>query len=275
MRLDDIDDLQQDILLDLVEIDPFHGVGKGVDKEIQRGRREFVKIHDQGLPAVDLLMVLQHLPDRNDDRPHFGRVRIADADGLLDAAVAHAGRVFHRDGGKHRIRHIQRPLVKGADRGQPPADLLDRALDLLIRRTDPVADIKGPIHIDHKAAKEIGQQIARRKADRDAAYAAKRQHPGDTVTQGLHADQRRRDDHRDAQQLGDGVQRGLIIVGPGGLFFADDIGLRALDKTHQKPGQHKDNPDIAQRPDRPEDGRLGLALDNIGGKGQPQDPDKK
>ena len=82
---------------------------------------------------------------------------------------------------KSEFGNVQRPLVERADPGLAPADLLDRAFDVPVRRAHPVPDVERPIEIYHEPAEEIREQVLCRKADGDASHAAEREHAGDAV----------------------------------------------------------------------------------------------
>ena len=189
---------------------PFDGLGKGINHDIQRRVVKGQEIHDQGLVLVDVLVALQHGPDVRHNLSHATDIHVAYTNGFRDTAVVHARGVFYGNGRKGSIRHVERALVKGANRSQPPADVLHHALDITIGGANPVADLEWPVQMDNEPTKEVGQQILGGKAHSDTTNTTKGQHPGYAVTKGLHGNQYRGDDNNGPGQLAHRIDRGVI-----------------------------------------------------------------
>ena len=115
----------------------------------------------------------QHLFDLRHNLLHCSCVVVADANGLVDASVQHARWILERDRGEHRVRHIEGSLVKGADAGYAPADVLDGALDLPVGGSNPITNRERTVQENTQAAQKVGQQIPCRKTDCNATHAAK------------------------------------------------------------------------------------------------------
>ena len=223
---------------------------------------------------VDLGVVLEHGAHVAQDALEPVGVVVADADGLVDAAVAHARGVLDRDLGEGGVGHVERALVEGADRGQAPADALHHALDVAVRRADPVADGEGAVEIDHEPAEEVGEQVLGREAHGQPPDAAEGEHARDAVAERLQRDERAGDDDRGAQQLADGVRRGAVDLAPLRLGRGDEVGLGAPDEAQQEPDDDGDDGHVAHRADRLEDGRARGALHHGGGEGDADHPDQ-
>ena len=187
---DDFNDLQENVLLDLVEMDPVGGFGERIDEKVQGRGGEGVEIDDQRLPGIDFRMVLEHFQSFSNNGFHFRGIIVTDTNGFIDPAVFHPGGIFHGDGGEGRIGNVEWSFVEGPDARQPPADFFHGAFDFPVRGSDPLADRKGPVQVDGQSAKEIGQQILGREANGDSADTTERQHPGNAVSQGLQDNQR-------------------------------------------------------------------------------------
>ena len=219
-------------------------------------------------------MVFQHLADFFHDLLHGVYIGIANADGFGDAAVGHAGRVFHRDGGEYRVGHIQGALVESANGGQAPANVLHDAFNVTVRRADPVTDLERTVQVNDEAAKEVGQQVLGGKADRDTTHTTKGQNPGNTEAQGLQGGQHRGDDNNRAQQLADSVHRGVIHR----LTHFDGRCQDLFDFLHQaeqEPDQHPDKADLQHRAVGLEDFRVTEVMGHLGCPVNTLQPDKR
>ncbi len=90
-------------------------------------------MYDQCLPGIDFRMGLQHGTHIINNLLDPGGIIVAHTDMFIDAAIAHARGVFHGDIGKGCIRHVQRALIEGTNARQTPANMLNRAFNLLVR----------------------------------------------------------------------------------------------------------------------------------------------
>ena len=152
---------------------PVGRAGEAVNEKVQRGGTERDKVDHQRLALIDIVVRRQHLFDLRHNLLHCACVVVADANGLVDASVQHARRILERDRGEHRVRHIEGSLVKGADAGYAPADVLDGALDLPVGGSNPITNRERAVQKNTQAAQKVGQQIPCRKTDCNATHAAK------------------------------------------------------------------------------------------------------
>jgi len=83
-----------------------------------------------------------------------------------------------------------------------------------------------------RIAEEVRQQILGGEAHGDAADAAEGEYPGDAETQGLQRHQGCGNNHRKAQQLGDGVDGGAVHRFALRFVVGDQIGFHHLDEAH-------------------------------------------
>ena len=269
-----IRDLEQDVLLDVVKMDPLLGLGEGVDQDVQRRWAKGIEGDDERLVGLDLRMAPQHLPNLGDDRLHLRQIVVANTDRLLDAAIAHAGGVLHHDVAEQGIGHVDGILVEGPHARVAPADILHGPLDLFIRRADPLPDDERSVEIDRQATEEIRQNVLGRETHRDAADAAEGEQTGDTETQRLHHHQRRDDDGRDTPQLRQRVHRGVIHVVPRGLPDGDDVPGRVADKPHKEPRDTEDHHRVADGRDELEDRRAVVFVNDLRCEGDADDPNQ-
>ena len=216
-------------------------------------------------------MILQHLPDFVHDGFHGMHIGIANADGLVDPAIGHPGRVLHRDGGKRRVGDIKRALVERANGGQSPSDVLYRAFYVAIRGTHPVTHFERAVQVNNEAAKEVCQQVFGSKTNGDTTHTTKGQHPGNTEPQCLQGGQRCGNNHDRSRQLADGIDRGVIHR----LAHLDRRGediLELFDQPNKKPDHHPDKTDLKQRSVSLEDLSLGKMVSHFGSPIHPLEP---
>ena len=121
---------------------------------------------------IDVVVGSQHLLYIVDNGLHFRQIAVAKTKGLVDPAIVHAGGIFYGYLSKYRIRHVEGPLIKGANHGHSPANGFNGALNVLIRRPHPVADRKRPVQEDHQGTKKVGQQTASGETHSDTAHPA-------------------------------------------------------------------------------------------------------
>ncbi len=186
----------------------------------------------------------------------------------------HSRWVFHRDAGEGRVGHIERPLIEGANAGQPPADLFHGALDVFVRRAHPITDTKRPIHVHHQATKKVGEQILGGESDRQPADAAERQHTGDAEPQGLQHHKRRGDQHRNPHQAPDGSCSGGVERVTADVGWIRNVLLRLTHKTHHEPGKQKNHADFARGHQHLQPWCLALAQGELSRTGQSHQPNQ-
>jgi hypothetical protein len=219
-------------------------------------------------------MRLQHGSDVLHDRCHLRQIVIADADHFADAAIGHARRIFHHDGGEQRVRHVDRIFVEGANARMAPADVFHRAFDRLVGRAYPFADAEGPIEVDGESAEEVGQQIFRGKAHCDTADTAQRQYACDAYPQRLQAEQQRRHHHHETAQLAQRIDCGAVDLVAAREPRGDDVLADPVDKAQQEPGEADDDADVAQRHDIFEERFVDMATQHIDRQRQADQPDR-
>ncbi len=204
-------------------------------------------------------MPFEHCGHLADDLVHAGQVGIAQADGFEYSAIVHARRIFHDDAGEDRVRYVNRARLEVTDHGDTPADLFDRALDIAIRRANPVADHERTVQVDDQRTEEIGKNILGRKTDRDAADTAHREHPGNAETECLQDHQHGGDDDRESYQFADRLG-GMLVhrVGALGVFI-----LGAAHESEHEPGQADQYSDVTHRIRVGKNRAFGLRVDNI------------
>ena len=148
----------------------------------------------------------------------------------------------------------------------------NRALDVAVRRADPVAGREGAVEVDHQATEEVGEQVLGGEAHRDAADPAEGEHPRDAVAERLQGHQHRGDDHREAQELGDRVVGRPVVGLFAPVLLADEVGLRDAHEAHQEPRDERDERDVPERLHRGEDRGPGLGVDDLHREGEPDHP---
>ena len=220
-------------------------------------------------------MRAQHFLHSGDDRRHLVDIVVAYADGLVDAPIGHARGVLQRDVGENGIGQVQGPHVESAYPGQPPAYVFHRAFYLPVRRTHPVPHRKRPVHVDHEAAEEIGEQVLGREARHQAAYAADGQQARQAVAQGLQDDQKSGDEYGNAQQLGNDVGGGAVERLPLLRPRPENVVFRPVYKPDQEPGYGGDHAHLAQWLNGGENANaVGVAAGDVGGESDADNPDQ-
>ena len=221
-----------------------------------------IEIDHERLLGVDFGVASQHGSHIVKNARDHRHVVIAHADGLIDSTVAHSRRIFNGDARELRVRHVERALIEGAHTRDAPANLLDYAFDLRIRRANPIADRERPIKEDHRRTEEIGEKVARRKADDNTADTTESEDRCDAEAERLHGDDDRRDDGGSAQQLGDGMRGGDFGVGLL-LDAIDVVRFHAPDQANDEPAKHDDDPELPDRTDVVSESRIGRGQPNI------------
>lgn len=110
-----------------------------------------------------------------------GRCFVFQPQGKAGKAHLHARPVGDGRGGEFRVRHNDKRVFQRAHLGRAQADVLHRALH--VRRAHPVANFKGPLGHQHKAAEKVAHHILPGQRERKAAQAQAGQHAVDVVAQ--------------------------------------------------------------------------------------------
>ncbi len=94
-------------------------------------------------------------------------------------------------------------------------------------------------------SEKIGEKILRGEANSNTADSPECEHARYFIPQSLQPNQRRRDDDRQSQELGNRVRRGLINLLTGTTLVFQIRSFAPRNKAHQKPGDATDDVNIA------------------------------